>query len=35
MRLREPHRRILRAAFRGRDRAVQQKLGCEAVHVEG
>jgi hypothetical protein len=33
MRLREPHRRILRAAFRGRDLAVQQMLGCEAVRV--
>jgi len=28
MRLRGPHRRILRAAFRGRDRAVQEIVGC-------
>jgi glycosyltransferase involved in cell wall biosynthesis len=27
MRLREPHRRILRAAFRGRDRAIQELMG--------
>lgn len=27
MRLRDPHRRILRAAFRGRDRAVQELAG--------
>ena len=27
MRLREPHRRILRAAFRGRDRAIQELVG--------
>ena len=35
MRLREPHRRILKAAFRGRDRAVQHLVGCEAVRVGG
>ncbi len=33
MRLREPHRRILRAAFRGRDRAVQELVGCESVRA--
>jgi hypothetical protein len=33
MRLREPHRRILRAAFRGRDRAIQELVGCESVRA--
>jgi hypothetical protein len=31
MRLREPHRRILKAAFRGRDRAIQRLVGCESL----
>ena len=35
MRLRQPHRRILRAAFRGRDRAMQQILEGETVRAEG
>jgi len=35
MRLREPHRRILKAAFRGRDRAVQDLVGCDVVRAGG
>lgn len=33
MRLREPHRRILRAAFRGRDRAIQELAGSQSVRA--
>lgn len=35
MRLKQPHRQILRAAFRGRDRAMQQLLEGEPVHADG
>jgi hypothetical protein len=35
MRLKKPHRQILRAAFRGRDRAMQQLLEGEPVHADG
>jgi hypothetical protein len=35
MRLRQPHRRVLRAAFRGRDRAMRQILEGETVRAEG
>jgi glycosyltransferase involved in cell wall biosynthesis len=34
MRLRQPHRRILQAAFRGRDRALRQQTKTEAARAE-